>query len=206
MPAIHILPDHFFEQKDTIWLARNLLCKILTTRFEGKETSGRIVETEAYLGETDRASHAFGGRRTARTETMYLPGGHAYIYLCYGIHHLFNIVTHQQDVPHAILVRALEPLTGIAFMMERRNKIKLDHTLTRGPGTLSKAMGIHYKHSGKLLQQPELFIADDGFRYDEALIVSSPRIGVDYAGEDAKLPYRFFVKGNQYVSGKKLKT
>jgi DNA-3-methyladenine glycosylase len=206
MSAIHILPTHFFAQQDTLWLARDLLGKLLTTRFEGKETSGRIVETEAYLGETDRASHAYGGRRTARTETMYLTGGHAYVYLCYGIHHLFNIVTHEMNVPHAILIRALEPMKGIPFMMERRNKIKLDNTLTRGPGSLSQAMGIHFSHSGMLLQQPELFIADDGFRYNEDLMVSSPRIGVDYAGDDAKLPYRFFVKGNLNVSGKKIKT
>lgn len=206
MSAIHILPTHFFAQQDTLRLARDLLGKILTTHFDGKETSGRIVETEAYLGETDRASHAFGGRRTMRTETMYLPGGHAYVYLCYGIHHLFNIVTHQQDVPHAILIRALDPMNGIPFMMERRKKTKLDNTLTRGPGSLSKALGIDVLHSARPLQYPDLFISDDGFRYDENIIQTSPRIGVDYAGEDAKLPYRFFIKGNINLSGKKLKT
>ena len=194
-----IAPD-FFTQADTLWLARQLLGKLLITRFEGLETIGRIVETEAYLGETDRASHAFGGRRTARTEVMYLPGGHAYVYLCYGMHHLFNIVTHQANIPHAILIRALEPLAGIPHMLQRRNKIREDHTLTRGPGSLSQAMGLHTRHSGLLLDSHELLVAEDGCSYLPDKIMADTRIGVEYAGEDARLPYRFSVKENPWVS------
>lgn len=194
------LDTEYYLNEDTLWLAEDLLGKLLVTRFEGIETIGRILETEAYLGTTDGASHAYGGRRTKRTETMYVSGGHAYVYLCYGIHHLFNVVTHQTDFPHAILIRALEPVAGIEHMLMRRNKKRMDNTLTRGPGSLSMAMGIRTLHSGRSLQHPELFIADDGFSYDKKNIATGPRIGVDYAGEDAKLPYRFYVRGNPNVS------
>mgnify|MGYP001221128934 FL=1 len=193
-------------QTDTLHLAKELLGMILVTRFEGVETSGRIVETEAYLGETDRASHAFGGKRTSRTETMYLPGGHAYVYLCYGIHHLFNIVTHQKDIPHAILIRAIEPMEGIEHMLKRRNKAKADFSLTRGPGSLSQALGIRTVHSGILLQTSGIIIAEDEGTRKKGIIEVSTRIGVDYAGSDALLPYRFSLKGNPWVSGGKIKT
>lgn len=193
-------------QEDTLLLARELIGMTLLTRFDGMETSGRIVETEAYLGETDRASHAFGGRRTHRTETMYLPGGHAYVYLCYGIHHLFNIVTHQKDIPHAILVRAIEPLSGMEHMLKRRKKSHVDFSLTRGPGSLSQAMGIRTIHSGMLLQASNIIIANHGNLAENETIEMSPRIGVDYAGTDALLPYRFSLKGNPWVSGPKIKT
>lgn len=191
---------------DTLHLAKELLGMLLITRFDGVETSGRITETEAYLGETDRASHAFGGRRTARTETMYLPGGHAYVYLCYGIHHLFNIVTHQKDIPHAILIRAIEPIVGIDHMLKRRNKSKADFSLTRGPGSLSQALGIRTIHSGIMLQTSGIIIAEEENREKKGMIEVSTRIGVDYAGSDALLPYRFSLKGNPWVSGGKIKT
>jgi DNA-3-methyladenine glycosylase len=196
------LGAEYYLNEDTLFLAEDLLGKLLITRFEGMETIGRIVETEAYLGITDRASHAYGGRRTQRTEIMYHAGGHAYVYLCYGIHHLFNIVTHRENIPHAILIRALEPVHGISHMLFRRNKKRQDNTLTRGPGSLAMAMGIRTLHSGCSLQHPELFIAADAFSFDKKNIASGPRIGVDYAGEDARLPYRFYVKGNSNVSGK----
>jgi DNA-3-methyladenine glycosylase len=195
----------YFRQEDTLQLAKDLIGMILLTRFDGVETSGRIAETEAYLGETDRASHAFGGRRTRRTETMYLPGGHAYVYLCYGLHNLFNIVTHQKDIPHAILIRALEPLTGIEYMLERRNKAKVDFSLTRGPGSLSQAMGIQTMHSGMPLQTANIIIANNRNLAENEIIETSPRIGVNYAGTDALLPYRFSLKGNPWVSGPKIK-
>ncbi len=187
-------------------LAVELIGRVIITRFNGIETSGRIVETEAYLGVSDRASHAFGGRRTARTETMYLPGGHAYVYLCYGIHHLFNIVTHQKNIPHAILIRAIEPLQGIDYMLERRNKPKTGYALTRGPGSVSQALGIQTHHSGLPLQSAGIIIADDGLKTDSDRIEKGPRIGVDYAGADALLPYRFFLKNNGWVSRAKIKT
>jgi len=203
---MNIPPVEFFMETDTLHLAKELLGMMLITRFEGVETSGRIVETEAYLGETDRASHAFGGKRTQRTETMYLPGGHAYVYLCYGIHHLFNIVTHQKDVPHAILIRAIEPIEGIEHMLKRRNKAKADFSLTRGPGSLSQALGIRTIHSGLLLQTAGIIIAEEESTEKKEIIELSTRIGVDYAGSDALLPYRFSLKGNPWVSGGKIKT
>ncbi|MBS1934119.1 MAG: DNA-3-methyladenine glycosylase [Bacteroidetes bacterium] len=197
------LSQSFYNRQDVVKIARQLLGKILITKFDGKITSGRIVETEAYNGEIDKASHAYNGRKTERTKIMYGAGGTAYVYLCYGIHHLFNVVTNKENVPHAILIRALEPIEGIDTMLKRTGKKKLDFTLTRGPGNVSKALGIFKHHSGEDLLSDKIFIADDGFKLSEKNIIASPRIGVDYAGEDAKLPYRFFVKDNEYVSGKK---
>lgn len=183
-------------------IARDLLGKVLVTQLGPVITSGRIVETEAYNGIIDKAAHSFGGRRTNRNEMMYAEGGVAYVYLCYGIHHLFNVVTHSKESPHAVLIRALEPLKGIDEMLARVKKTKADHSLTRGPGNLSKALGITTRQNGFSLQHKEIFIADDGFICAEKELVCSPRIGVDYAGEDALLPYRFFIKGNPFVSGK----
>jgi DNA-3-methyladenine glycosylase len=174
------------------------------TKWNGIETSGRIVEVEAYNGIVDKASHAAGGRRTNRNEVMYGEGGMSYVYLCYGIHHLFNVVTNRQETPHAILIRALEPIKGIDVMLERTGKKKLDNTLTKGPGNVSKALGISFKlHSGLSLLNKELFIAEDDFELSRKDIVATPRIGVDYAAEDASLLYRFFIKGNPFVSGKR---
>ncbi len=198
-----ILPEKFYNRQDVTRIAKELIGKLLVTRLDDQLTSGRIIETEAYAGVIDKASHAYGGRRTRRTEIMFGPPGFAYVYLCYGIHHLFNIVTNRQDVPHAVLIRALEPVEGIDLMVERSNKVLADYTLTRGPGNVSKALGIRTSHTGMSLSSDELFLADDGFRYDEQDILASPRIGVDYAGEDALLPYRYFVRNNRYVSGKK---
>jgi DNA-3-methyladenine glycosylase len=197
-----LLGPQFYRRKNVVTIARELLGKIIQTRVEGVTTSARIVETEAYRGEGDRASHAFGGRRTRRTEVMYGDGGVAYIYLCYGIHHLFNVVTNNKDIPHAVLIRAGEPVEGIADMLVRAGKAKPDISLTRGPGNLSRALGIYTSLSGTSLSGNEINIFDDGTRYKPAEIGVSPRIGVDYAGDDALLPYRFYVKGNRYVSGR----
>ncbi len=195
------IPLSFYQGEDVLAIAKELLGKLLVTKWNGITTSGRIVEVEAYNGAIDKASHAFGGRRTARNEPMYAKGGVAYVYLCYGIHHLFNVVTNSKDAPHAILIRAVEPVKGIEAM-EQRMKRNFDHSITRGPGNLSKALGISTEHSGYSLRSPELFIADDGFVYSKKEIAASPRIGVDYAAEDALLPYRFYIKGNPFVSGK----
>jgi len=196
------LPDSFYKRDSVLQIAKELLGKLLVTQWDGIVTSGRIVEVEAYNGIIDKASHAFGGRRTNRNEIMYADGGVAYVYLCYGIHHLFNVVTNSKETPHAILIRALEPKKGIDEMLKRVGKKKLDNTLTRGPGNLSKALGLFTSHSGCSLRSKELFIADDRFVFNKKEIASSPRIGVDYAGEDAKLPYRFYIKGNPFVSSK----
>lgn len=196
------LPNHFYLRNNVLEIAKDLIGKILVTNWEGISTTGRIVECEAYAGEVDKASHAAGGRRTGRTEIMYGPPGVAYVYLCYGLHHMFNIVTNDKEIPHAVLIRAAEPLTGMDEMLQRTGKTKADYTLTRGPGNVGKAFGIFTKHTGYSLQSDTIFIGDDGFRYPEKEIMASPRIGVDYAGQDALLHYRFFVKGNPYVSGK----
>jgi DNA-3-methyladenine glycosylase len=201
--AIKKLDNSFYDRPGVVSVARDLLGKVLVTAFDGQRTSGRIVEVEAYNGVVDRASHAYSGRRTRRTEIMYGPGGSAYVYLIYGIHHLFNVVTNRKDVPHAVLVRALEPLEGIPLMLQRTGKPKPDHTLTRGPGNLSRAMGLMTVHTGSSLLGDAIYIGDDGYRPKKSDIVAGPRIGVDYAGEDAALPYRFFIKGNKYVSGRR---
>ena len=196
------LPLSFYQRDDVVQVAKEMLGKLLVTRKNGVTTSGRIVEVEAYAGATDRASHAFGGKITNRNRIMYEDGGFAYVYLCYGIHHLFNVVTHRKDVPHAILVRAVEPIRGMATMLERTGREKPDHIITRGPGNLSKALGITVMDSGKSLLGSELYLAEDKFAYQKNEVTESPRIGVDYAGTHALWPYRFFIKGNPFVSGR----
>lgn len=197
----------FYRRENVLQIARELLGKIVVTRWKGVVTSGRIVEVEAYTGIFDKASHAFAGRRTARTGMMYADGGVAYIYLCYGIHHLFNVVTNKKEIPHAILIRALEPVKGKDSMLKRfgintSDNNRVDKLLTKGPGKLSKALGITTLNSGYSLVSKEFFIAADGFSFTKKEIAVSPRIGVDYAGHDALLPYRFYIKGNLFVSGK----
>jgi DNA-3-methyladenine glycosylase len=187
------LPKSFYKHHDVVTLAKKLLGKRLCTTTDGKFTSGIITETEAYAGETDKASHAFGGRKTERTKIMFEEGGTAYVYLCYGIHHLFNIVTNKKGIPHAILIRAIQPENGIEIMMDRRKKYKIDKTFSGGPGTVSQVLGIHVKHSGKSLLENEIWVEETGIKIPEKEIIAGPRIGVDYAGEDAKLPYRFVV-------------
>lgn len=200
MQRIKKLPRAFYERSDVTLIARELIGKILVTRLAGGLTSGRIVETEAYAGVIDKASHAYGGRRTGRTEVMFGRGGAAYVYLIYGIHHLFNVVTHGKDTPHAVLIRGIEPLDGIDVMLRRTGKQPGDKTLGRGPGNVSTALGIHTSQTGLSLLGNEIYIADDGFRYPPADIEASARIGVDYAAEDALLPYRFSVVGHPHVS------
>ena len=182
-------------------IAKELLGKVLVTKWNGVVTTGRIVECEAYDGIIDKASHAFGGRRTDRNETMYAEAGTAYVYICYGIHHLFNVITNDKDIPHAILIRALDPVSGVEKMLKRRKKKKMDYSITKGPGSLSVAMGISIKHDHYSLQSDQLYIADDGFIIQNKNITASPRIGVESSAVAAKYPYRFFLKGNPFVSG-----
>src|SRR5215203_1166984 len=195
------LPLSFYLGNDVLKIARDLLGKILVTSWNNEYTSGRIVETEAYAGETDKASHASKGR-TAITEIMFNKGGKAYVYLCYGVHQMFNIVTNKEGIPDAILIRAVEPVDGIDIMLKRTGKKKFDEILTRGPGNVGKAFGFHTSQCGLLLNSDELFIADDGFKVSKEMIGTSPRIGVDYAGKHAEWHYRFFMKGSKFVSGK----
>jgi len=203
LSSLKKLDESFFIRKDVVKIAKELLGKIIVTFFDEQLTAARITETEAYNGIVDKASHAYNNRRTKRTEIMYGTGGAAYVYLCYGIHHLFNVVTNLKDVPHAVLIRAAEPVIGIDAMLQRTHKKKLDNTLTSGPGNVSKALGIYTHHTGNDLQSENFFIADDGSRLPKTKIVATPRIGVQYAAEDALLPYRFFIKDNIFVSGKR---
>jgi DNA-3-methyladenine glycosylase len=196
------LDPSFYQSEDVVMLAKLLIGKLLVTRFDGELTSGIIVETEAYRGAVDKASHAYGNRRTGRTEIMFASGGLAYVYLCYGIHHLFNVVSGSAGVPHAILIRAIEPFEGKDIMLLRSGKKKWDNSIGSGPGNVTKALGIHTSHTGTSLLGGEIFIADNGISFQDTEIVSTPRIGVDYAGEDAALHYRFVVKGHPNVSAK----
>ncbi|KFE99023.1 DNA-3-methyladenine glycosylase [Chryseobacterium luteum] len=194
------LPPSYYLNQDVIFLAKDLLGKILFTEIDGRITAGIIVETEAYFGVIDKASHAYGGRRTGRTETLYSPGGVSYVYLCYGIHHLFNVVTSVEGEPHAVLVRAIEPLIGTETMELRRNMPASKAAISSGPGSAAKALGIDRSFNNKDLTENEIWIEDRDIKYSPDEIIAGPRIGVDYAREDALLPWRFYVKGNRYVS------
>ena len=193
-----ILPKSFYLRDDVVLIARDLLGKILLTQFDGIITSGIIIETEAYAGTTDRASHAYGNRRTDRTEVMYSAGGTAYVYLCYGVHSLFNVVTNRKDVPDAVLIRGIKPLTGIDTMIKRSGKTSINKDLGIGPGRVSKILGIHYSKTGMdLTKKPAnkseegIWLEDDGIEVVDKSIIVGPRIGVQYAAEDALRPYRF---------------
>lgn len=194
------LPFSFYQDMDVNQLAMQLLGKHLFTLVDGELTAGMIVETEAYKGSEDKASHAYGGKFTERTKVMYEGGGVSYVYLCYGIHYLFNVVTAPKGMPHAVLIRGLEPVVGKDVMLRRRNMELLKPNLTAGPGALAKAMGIDKKLNAKDLLGDEIWIADEGSVLDYRDIVAVPRVGVDYAGDHALLPWRYYIKGNKFVS------
>ena len=190
----------YYCNTDTLQLSKNLLGKKLVTNINNKLTSGLIVETEAYLGINDKASHAYGGKKTNRTNIMYHQGGVAYIYLCYGIHSLFNIVCNMVIIPHAILIRSIEPIDGIDIMKQRRNIKTNEVNLTNGPGKLSQALGITKQNNNQSLLGNNIWIENIGNDIFDKNILSVPRIGVDYAGKDAQLPYRFYINNNKWVS------
>jgi len=186
----------FFRREDVLQIGKELLGKHLFTCFDGKLTGGIIVETESYNGAEDKACHAYGNRKTRRTSVMFENGGVAYVYLCYGIHHLFNIVTHTAGSPQAILVRSLLPTHGVETMLKRRKKEKISPALTSGPGTVTKALGIHTCHSGTSLLSDTIWLEDRAIQVSPDQILCSPRIGVDYAEEHALLPWRFRLNPN----------
>lgn len=194
-----MLKSSYYQNHDVVFLAKDLIGKTLCSRINGKLTCGIITETEAYAGVTDKASHAYSGRRTNRTETMYSKGGVSYVYLCYGIHRLFNIVTNAKDIPHAILIRAIYPTKGIEEMVKRRG-VKFSANLCVGPGKVSQALGIDLIHDNTLLTGKKIWIQDDNIRIKDNDIHVGPRIGVDYAGKDAKLPYRFWTTNYNFFS------
>lgn len=186
-----VLTPEYYLQHNVLFLSRDLLGKFLMTEIDSVLTGGMIIETEAYRAPEDRASHAYGNKRTKRNAPMFCQGGISYVYQCYGIHFLFNVVTNVADIPHAILIRAIKPLIGIETMLKRRHKTKVDGTLTGGPGTLTQALGITKAHNGLPLFGPPVWIEDRGVKVTSKMIVTGPRIGVDYAKEDALLPWRF---------------
>lgn len=190
-----ILSRSFYERGKVTEIAKELLGKHLFTLKDGVTTSGVIVETEAYCGRNDKACHAYL-KRTKRTQIMYGQGGFAYVYLCYGIHNLFNIVTNQEGLADAILVRAIEPVDGVQTM-EKRRSMKLSANLTSGPGKLSEALSISLKDYGSDLTKHNIWIEDNSNHHE---IIETTRIGIDYAGEDANLPWRYYIKDNKYVS------
>ncbi len=197
----NVLPHSFYRRDDVVKISRELLGKVLCTEIGGNVlTAGIITETEAYRGRDDKACHAHG-KRTKRTEVMYHSGGKAYVYLCYGIHHLFNIVTNAEGIADAVLIRAIQPLEGLDLMLDRRGKEKITPKLTAGPGRMSQSLGITTDYYGlDLAAKSTIWIEDRGNEIRQKDIKSSPRIGVDYAGEDAKRPWRFFLKDSKWVS------
>jgi DNA-3-methyladenine glycosylase len=194
------LPASFYTGSDVVAIAKSLIGKYLFTCFDGLVAGGYIVETEAYNGVIDKASHAYGNRLTPRTCTMFEEGGIAYVYLCYGIHEMLNVVTSVAGQPHAVLIRAIQPTIGLDVMQARRNMAVIKPNITMGPGSVAKALGISRKINSISLQSDTLWLEDQGLIFPNEAIAAVPRVGVDYAGDDAQLPYRFYVKGNVYVS------
>ena len=193
------LSSSFYTNADVLQVARDLIGCKLVTNINGIRTSGIIVETEAYNGRTDKACHAYANKQTTRTEVMYREGGIAYVYFVYGMHYLFNVVTHTKGFADAVLIRAIEPLEGIKEMMIRRKTSKFSTLLTAGPARLSQALGINKEINGLSLTDDTVWIekSDDNFL---PKITVSKRVGVNYAGEDANLMWRFFIIGNMFVS------
>jgi DNA-3-methyladenine glycosylase len=196
------LPVEFYTHNNVLGIARNLLGKYLFTCINGVISGGYIVELEAYNGIIDKASHAYGNRKTNRTKTMYMQGGVAYVYLCYGIHEMFNVVTSVEGEPHAVLIRAIVPTNGIDAMMARRNLSVFKPAITSGPGSVAKALGISRLMNANSLSGDVVWIEDRGLSFTDEEVVAAPRIGVDYAKEDALLRYRFYVKDSPFAKKK----
>lgn len=194
------LPESYYHSPDVVALSRDLIGKYLFTNIDGEIAGGYIVETEAYAGVNDRAAHSYGGKLTPRTQTMYMKGGVSYVYLCYGIHEMFNVVVSEEGHPHAILVRAIQPTDGLDVMLSRRKMEFMKPNITKGPGSVAKALGISRKINAVSLQSDVIWIEDRGLTFPDKDLAAGPRVGVDYAGNDALLPYRFYVKENIYVS------
>ncbi len=195
------LSRKYYTGSGTVEIARDLLGKLLVVPDDtGRRVSGIIVETEAYLGVEDRAAHSYAGRRTPRNEVMYGTAGHAYVFFVYGMYYQFNVVTGPVDQPHAVLVRAVEPVEGIEIMRQRRGEMK-DRNLTSGPGKLCIAFGIDRTLNGEDLVGERVWL-EKHRSYGSGDIAVGPRIGIDYAGEDASRHLRFWIEGNTFVSGR----
>jgi len=194
---MHSLPQSFY-QRDTVEVARDLLGRVLVSHTPEGETAGMIVETEAYLGARDRASHAFGNRRTPRTASLYVPAGRAYVYLIYGLHHCLNLTTGAPEDAECVLIRALEPLSGLSLMSARRGTERRE-LLASGPGRLCQALGIDRSFNGEALGGPRLLVVE-GRTVKTEEIACSARIGIDYAAEARDWPLRFFLGSHACVS------
>ncbi len=190
------LPSDFYLKEDVVELSRELIGKVICSNIDGKLCKAIITETEAYAGVVDKASHAYKGRRTNRTEIMYAGGGVAYVYLCYGIHYLFNVVSNVEGIPHAVLIRGIYPLHNSDQMLRRRKAASFKKELFNGPAKVTQALGISISHNGIDLIGDQIWIEDHQFSIDPSDIETTTRIGIDYAEEDAKLPYRFFLKND----------
>jgi DNA-3-methyladenine glycosylase len=193
------LSENFFLRPDTVRVARDLLGKLLVVpATNGSRVSGMIVETEAYLGVEDKAAHSYGGRRTARNEITYAEGGHVYVFFVYGMYYQLNLVTGPAEQAHVVLIRALEPVEGIETMRERRGPMP-DKNLTSGPGKLTIALGIDRSFNGEHLSGDRIWV-EEYRNIRKSAIVSGPRIGIDYAEEYRSMPWRFWIRGNKFVS------
>lgn len=197
------LPSSFYTRDDVVLIAKELLGKFLFTNIGGLITGGIIAETEAYRGPEDKGSHAFNGRRTTRNDIMYAEGGVVYMYICYGIHDMLNIVTGPAETSHAVLIRAIEPVEGVDIMRERRGVYNDDKRLCKGPGALAKALGLAKLHNGISLQENEIWIEERGLVLQDEQIAASARIGLNIEEPFKSIPWRFFIKGSAYVSGKR---
>ena len=194
-----VVPRSFYSDPNPVKVARGLLGKIVRVKGKSGDCAARIVETEAYGGAQDRASHAWRGR-TARNESMFGRPGTAYIYLCYGIHRMMNVVTAPEGVAAAVLIRGVEPLEGVEQMARRRGVPASEFRLTAGPGALTQALGICMDWCGSDLVCGPISIEDDGVKVPKAKIESGRRVGVNYAGPAARFPWRFWIRGNRWVS------
>ncbi|MDB5227559.1 MAG: DNA-3-methyladenine glycosylase [Bacteroidota bacterium] len=187
------LPEKYYHNEDVVHLAKDLLGKVLITEIDGIRTGGIITETEAY-SEIEKGSHAYNKRKTDRTKIMFEKGGLSYVYFCYGMHHLFNVVTGKKDFAQAVLIRAIQPTIGIEDILIRRKKDKVDKNLCNGPGKVCAALGINRQHYGLELSGTKIWIEKSKIKIKEDQIEATPRIGIDYAAEDAALPWRFVLK------------
>lgn len=195
------MPEEFYSHEDILQQARLLLGKVLMTRVKGRVTSGVIVETEAYKAPEDKASHAHGNKRTGRTEVMFGNGGHAYVYLCYGIHEMFNVVVGPTEKAHAILIRAVEPLDGMEIIQDRRRLRRSGYNLGAGPGNLTRSLAIDRSMNGlNLMEREHVWIEDREVDPPAEKIVATPRVGIDYAEEWIEKPWRFILRDSPWVS------
>ncbi|MEO5909862.1 MAG: DNA-3-methyladenine glycosylase [Pelobium sp.] len=193
------LPLSFYQREDTLLIAKELIGKSIFTKIDDELSGGMIVETEAYMGPLDAGSHAFNGRKTLLNNSMYLAGGVAYLYICYGIHDMFNIVTGKEGTSHAILIRAIEPKIGLEHMQARRGDVLINN-LAKGPGSLAKALGLNKSFDGKSLLGNELWLEDRGIYPSDQQIIASPRIGLNCAAPYCSIPWRFTLFGSKFVS------